>query len=247
LRQVQLTLVLEVLGERGVRRVLSGVGDELEQAAVQLDVAAERYPDQVGQLRQRHTEVAVALRKGRNALAAGDLPGSLEAGTGAAETLVELRRALLDLERIRALPELYREAEQLLATAGNPGVDAAAALLAEHERLAEAARTAVAGADRERAHAALSAVRESELRITLEALGPACAAAVVNDVAAALLRLQPDSGKAEPRLRRMLRTAADLHYRAAAALQQGDGIAALDLGSFAAGLVNSYRQAMTPF
>jgi hypothetical protein len=45
----------------------------------------------------------------------------------------------------------------------------------------------------------------------------------------------------------MLRAAADFHHRASAALRTGDGIAALDLASYAAGLVNAYRLATPPF
>jgi hypothetical protein len=84
-------------------------------------------------------------------------------------------------------------------------------------------------------------VRESELRITLETLGPGRAATVVAEVTASLRRWQPEAARGEPRLRRMLNAAADFNQRADAALRRGDGIAALDLASYAAGLVNSYR------
>jgi hypothetical protein len=246
LRQAQLALVLDALGEAGVERVLAGVAEGLERAAVALDRIGGHYPEQTAPLRQGYGGISRRLEAGRVSLEAGDLLAALDAGTGGAEGLVELRRSVLDLERVRALPDLFPQAAQLLS-GGSAGLGGGAGLLAEHERLEEAARVAVAGSDRERAHSALAAVRESELRITIETLGPATAATVVSEVAGSLARLQADSARAEARLRRMLRSATDLLHRADAALQRGDGIAALDLASYAAGLVNSYRLATTRF
>ena len=93
----------------------------------------------------------------------------------------------------------------------------------------------------------MAAVREEELRIALQVLGPECARAVVQDVGQALERLERSTRASEPRLRRMLAAATDLHVRAARSLDSGDAVAALDLGSYAAGLVNAYRLAVTRF
>ena len=214
---------------------------------------ASRWParpwirPEVAALRWQEAAVTASLRAAHNGMEAGDLRASLDASTRAADGLVGLRRGLLDMYRVRALPELYLQARQILTDTGGGPNPTAAVVLAEHSRLAEAARLAVAGADRERAHAALAAVRGSQLRITIEALGPALAAPVVDDVAAALRELQPGEDRAPPRLRRMLRAATDLHHRARTALAAGDAVAALDLGSYAAGLVNAYRLANVRF
>ncbi|NJD09679.1 MAG: hypothetical protein FIB01_04260 [Gemmatimonadetes bacterium] len=176
----------------------------------------------------------------------GETVAAIDLSTRAAEQLVALRRGILDLDRVRALPELFARAELVLASADGD-LPAGAALLREHAVLKEAADAAVAGGDRARAHAALTAVRESELRITLEALGPGTAASIVADVGRAIGDLKGSAPAAEPRLRRMLKAASDLHYRASSALRAGDGIAALDLASYAAGLVNAFRLATARF
>jgi hypothetical protein len=96
---------------------------------------------------------------------------------------------------VLALPDLYARAERALAAADGdfPG---GAELLREHARLVDVAQGLVAGSDRQRAHQALTAVRESELQMTLEVLGPQTAARVVADVGKALGDLKAGSAAA---------------------------------------------------
>jgi hypothetical protein len=59
----------------------------------------------------------------------------------------------------------------------------------------------------------------------------------VRSVLGALTALPPAGGEQEARRLRIIDSAADLHYRAAAAFRNGDPATALDLGSHAAGLL----------
>lgn len=235
LRNEEIKLVVNVLGTSVVGRALSesnaaltAARQRITQAAQQgaQTGAAEKAVDEINQLLSRAT-----------ALQSSEPERALAIATEAARLLATIDDTIIELRRLRGVESLFPEVAAQLKPAD----------LRAHARLQGEAQNALRAGERSLARAKLEAVRSEEIRLVLQASGERACVQLLGQVAASIgeLRnslnlLDADDGDAL-RLERMLATAHDLHQQARHAESAGDHARALDLGSHAAGLLNSMR------
>ena len=235
LRNEEIKLTVDVLGTGVVARALSESNLALMEARQRITEAAqqgaqtsaaETAADEITQLLSRAT-----------ALQSSEPERALAVATEAARLLATIDDTIIELRRLRGVESLFPEVAAQLKPDD----------LRAHARLQGEAQNALRDGERGLARAKLEAVRSEEIRLVLQASGERACEQLLGQVAASIgeLRnslnlLDADDGDAL-RLERMLATAHDLHQQARHAESAGDHARALDLGSHAAGLLNSMR------
>ncbi|CAN5860331.1 hypothetical protein BH23GEM9_BH23GEM9_09550 [soil metagenome] len=252
-RREELAVVLGVFGESIVPTGIAALKTDSARMARALAIPAvtdallsrtDALLSRGDELRARfHDYLAQA-----QAAAGSDPYTALDAVTRAAAVLDLLRHVAADERRVRALDELFSEAvEQLRA---RNGADDGRSSLGAYNEMQRAAQAAVRNGDRQLAQSALESVRGEQIRIVLDVLGSGTVDRLLDDVGYGLAELNValagarSGGRDVSRLGRMSASARDMHSRARAALDGGDAVAALDLGSHAAGLINTLRLAL---
>ncbi|HEX6064093.1 MAG TPA: hypothetical protein VFZ04_07700, partial [Longimicrobiales bacterium] len=235
MRNAEIRFVLSVFGNAVVSRVLSETNVALAHARFRLleagqqgaqTAAAEASAEEVSQLLSRATATATL-----------DPERALDLGTEAARLLDGIDDAIIDLRRVRGVETLFPEIASSLA----------AEQLRTHVRLQSEAHAALRAGDRQIASAKLAAVRAEEIRLVLRATRNEASGELLQQLDASIgeltLSLQAFKATGTDALRRerMLATARDLYQQAQIAQARGDHARALDLGSHAAGLLNSLR------
>jgi hypothetical protein len=240
----EVRIVLRVYGDAIVSRVIEAVREDALRWA--LRVSAEEHAGRVvSGARELLARLDAQLAAAVTAQERGDAATALDAATRAAATGEVLRAALEDASRIDGLEDLFEKATQRLRSAQDAG--GARSALARHAELYRAAEDAVRFGDGERAHAALKAVRDEQIRVVLAVLGPSSVERLLREASAGLAELKTmlqgarEAGRDVARLQRMAATSSDLLHRAVLARQAGDAEIALDLATHAAGLVNAAR------
>jgi hypothetical protein len=244
----QISMVLNVFGGDVAGHVIEAVRADLTLLEDRLpdvahngrDGAVDRARDLLAQVRELLTDAEVAAESG--ARRAG-----LDAATRAAAMTESVRHAFAESLRLPGLDDLLGSARHSLRETAR--TEATRALFDDVERLRLAAQDAVRTGDRQRAHAALAAVRSAQIRIVLQVLGPAVVRDMLDGATASAAALKTDiaavrhSGRDVTRLERMLSSARDMLLQAETAFADGDSAGALDLGSHAVGLINALRLA----
>jgi hypothetical protein len=247
-RAEELEIVLRVFGGSIVETVISAVRSDaaalqpLVEALPAGDPARARATDLLAQL-------GAHLAQAERAASAGAGRRALDEATRAAAFSERVGQVLAETRRVAGLQELFDAAVAKLhaVSTGEDGGDDVRSSLAAYNELQREAQQAVRTADRDRAHGALKAERDEQIRIVLDVLGPAAAHRLIDAAQRGLVELDASlkaarsAGRDVSRLSRMSATARDLLVRAGAALAAGDAHTALDLGSHAAGLINSLR------
>jgi hypothetical protein len=244
-RMEELRIVLHVFGSPIVLRIIDAVqrdADRMEIALVEVEAnggAPERARELLSRVRSQI--MTAQAETGRDAL------GALDAATQAAAAADALRLILDAARRLSDIDDLFNTAA--LRMRDDVGPDAAREALTEYNRLRRAGEGVVGSGDRQRAHSALKAIRDEQIRIVLDVLGAAAVQRLVDEatVAATALSAQLASARVGDvsRLERMSAAASDMLARAAASLDAADHAAALDLASHAAGLINAARLALS--
>jgi hypothetical protein len=240
----EVRIVLRVYGDAIVFRVIEAVREDALRWTLRVS-AEEQAGRAVSGARELLARLDAQLAAAVTAQERGDAASALDAATRAAATGEALRAALEDASRIDGLDNLFEVATQRLRSA--QGAGGARSALARHAELHRAAEDAVRLGDGERAHAALKAVRDEQIRVVLAVLGPSSLERLLRDASAGLAELETmlqgarAAGRDVARLQRMAATSRDLLHRATAARQAGDAEIALDLATHAAGLVNAAR------
>ena len=235
LRNEEVKLIVDVLGPSVVARALgesnvalADARQRITEAALQgaQTAAAQTAADEINQLLSRAT-----------ALQSSEPERALAIATEAARLLATIDDTIIELRRLRGVESLFPEVAAQLKPDD----------LRAHARLQGEAQNALRDGERGLAREKLEAVRSEEIRLVLQASGERACVQLLGHVAASIgeLRnslnlLDADDGDAL-RLERMLATAHDLHQQARHAESAGDHARALDLGSHAAGLLNSMR------
>jgi hypothetical protein len=237
----EVRIVLRVYGDAIVARVIEAVREDALRWTVR--VSAEEHAGRaVSEARELLARLDVQLAAAVTAQERGDAASALDAATRAAATGEELRAVLEYASRIDGLDDLFERATQRLRSAQGAG-----GALARHAELHSAAEDAVRLGSGERAHAALKAARDEQIRVVLAVLGPSSVERLLGEASAGLTELETmlqgarAAGRDVARLQRMAATSRDLLHRATAARQAGDAEVALDLATHAAGLVNAAR------
>ena len=235
LRNAEIRFVLSVFGNTVVSRVLSETNVALANARFRLleaaqqgaqTTAAEASAEEVSQLLSRAT-----------AWASRDPARALDLGTEAARLLDGIDDAIIDFRRVRGVETLFPEIASSLP----------AEQLRTHVRLQSDAHAALRAGARHAASEKLAAVRAEEIRLVLKATRNAASGELLQQLESSIgeltLSLQAFKATGSDALRRerMLVTARDLYQQAQTAQARGDFAGALDLGSHAAGLLNSLR------
>lgn len=239
LRREELRIVMESLGPEIVTRVLSQSNQALAGTRARISAAAQRGAD----VQAAESSVAQVneLLSRATALSKQDPARALALATDAAGLLAIIGDMTVELQRVRGVDELFPQ-----IAAGLP-----AAELRQHARLHGEAHNALRSGQRQRASAKLEAVRAEEIRLVLQASENRASATLLAQVGRLGAELRPtvrarqDAGHDVVRLQRMLNTATDLHNRARRAEAIGDHATALDLGSHAAGLLNSLQHLLS--
>jgi hypothetical protein len=241
----EVRIVLRVYGAAIVPRVIEAVQRDALRWTLRV-TAEESAGRDVSGARELLARIETHLAEAAVAEARRDAAGALDAATRAAAAGEALEAALEKARRIVGLDGLFAMAAQRLHSA--QGTVAARGALARHDELRRGAEDAVRlDGDAPRVHAALKAVRDEEIRIVLEVLGPSPLDQLLTDARAGLDELESvllrarTAGRDVTRLQRMAAASRDLLRRATLARQAGDADVALDLASHAAGLIDGAR------
>jgi hypothetical protein len=246
LRAEEIRVVLSVFGEALADRVVDAVradGVLLARTVAELPPGGPN----ADRLRVKLANIHALVREGEAFLAQGDAASALAVAARAAHEADGVRRALAEVTRLPTLAVLFEDATARLRTTDPYMADRA---LEQHQALTRTAQSVIDTGNRDRAHVAAEAVRRDRIQFVLTVLGPAAAERMLAIVAAAQVAAEADverlaaTGHDVFRLERMLRTAHDLHGRAAGAFRDGDPARALDLGSHAADLLGVVRRAL---
>jgi hypothetical protein len=241
-RAEELEIVMKVFGDGVAQTTLLAVRGEASRLAAEAARAPAAARQRTGELLAelgRHLDAAEAASRSGAARVALDHAVQAGALADRAHYLLE------DARRIAALPELFEGAVARLRS--QDGGDAARSRLAEYNALQRRAEDVVRSGDHQRAHAALKAARDEQIRVVLEVAGAEPVGRLLQDATAALdeldvaLAASRSAGRDVTRLGRMAGSARDMLGRSTAALAEGDAATALDLGSHAAGLINTLR------
>jgi hypothetical protein len=235
LRNEEIKLIVGVLGPEVVTRALSESNAALADARRRITEAAQQGA-QTGAAEVAAGEIDELLSRATT-MSASDPARALGDVTEAARLLGNIDDAIIELRRLRGVESLFPEVAPRLAPEA----------LRRHARLQGDAQAALRSGDRAGARAKLEAVRAEEIRLVLQASDERAFIRLLGQVSAALGELRNSVQNAAAsdgdllRLERMLATAHDLHQQARQAEAAGDHARALDLGSHAAGLLNSMR------
>lgn len=231
----EVRLIVHTFGPSIVTRVISESSIELAAARTRIAAAAASGAA-VTAAETGAQQVSGMLARAR-VLLMSDPAGALAVATQAAKLLAGIDDSIVELHRIRGVEQLFPAASQKLSSLE----------LAVHGRLTAEAQAALRAGNRSAATEKLAAVRAEEIRLVVRVLGSAAARDLLRDLDRALkdvrtrLSVHNLAGHDVSRFERMLSTATDLHNHATAALQKGEVTTALDLGSHAAGLLNSLQ------
>lgn len=241
-RAEEIRLVLSVLGAGVVPRVVDGVRADAARLGERV---AQGDAGEAGRSRAAtlFEEADRLLDEAMARFAAGSTASALDAATRAAVVVHEVRTTLLLAMSLPTLESLFDDAVTRLRLLRGP-LHARTALEPVSSLQAEAAE-AVRSGDRDRAHAALTAVRREQIALVLHVLGPdvpqrqlTAVRAALRDAGAATGR-SLNAGRDVHRLERMLAVARDIEDRATEAMRAGRIDDALDLASHAASLINT--------
>jgi hypothetical protein len=240
----ELRVVHSVLGNTAVTRLVTETNAGLAAAGLTIDAARNAGHD-VSRAQTIAQQVREKLAATTNALSVTAMPEALDRAAEAAGMLASLRHHLVELQRIEGLESLFPRAMAKVKAERGPA--AAAAMTAKLEMLNARTRAALRFGNREASHETLELARAEQVRIVKQVLGDGAAQRLVTQAGyraeeiAASLKALDGSGRDVVKQQRMLREAIDLQQRAKTALQKGDGATALDLGSHAAGLLNTLQ------
>ena len=235
LRNEEIRLIIGVLGTEVVTRVLVESNGALADARQRIAEAAQ-LGAQTGVADAAVTEIEQLLARATT-LAASQPQHALAIVTEAARLLETIDDTIIELRRLRGVESLFPEVVARLQPQA----------LRRHARLQGDAQAALRGGDRAAARARLEAVRAEEIRLVLQATNERACEQLLGQIAASITELRHSLKGVESsdgdllRLERMLATAHDLQQQARHAEAAGDHAKALDLGSHAAGLLNSMR------
>lgn len=231
----ELRIVVETFGSAVVTRAITETSVALGMVQARLG-AARASSVEVNSAEASALQVNGMLARAR-VLLMTDPAGALAVTTQAAKLLAGIDNDLVEIHRIRAVEQLFPVAARQLASTE----------LELHGKLLAEAQAALRKGDRRIANERLAAVRSEEIRLVVHTFGPAAATRLINELGVVIseLKLRVDAlhaaGHDVTRFERMLGTATDLHNHASIAEQKGDAATALDLGSHAAGLLNSLQ------
>jgi hypothetical protein len=248
IRREEMRIVLQVFGDAIVPRIIDAVVLEAVRVEAQVD-AADVSGMRLPRARELLAQVDGQLAEATAAMAARDALAALDAATRAGASAEAARHVLAGARRINGLEELFERAAVQLQT--ERGAVESRAALADYNALQRAAEGVVRNGDRSRAHDALRAVRNEQIRLVLDVLGPAAVRQLMVEVAEGAgqvdhgMGVARQAGRDVARLERMSAVSREMLQRAQAALDSNDVGLALDLGSHAAGLVNAARSALT--
>jgi hypothetical protein len=248
-RAEELEIVLRVFGDRIVATAMAAVRSDLQRFEQDLQAEAGAA-ENVVRARELMAGARLGLAEAEEAVRTGDVRGALDYTVQAGAFAERARRVRLEAMRVAGLPELFDESVARMRSLNGDGTAVRSRLVA-YDELQRTAEAVVRTGDRQRAHAALKAARDEQIRIVLEMLGPAAVSGVLADAAAGLSELDAElrtarrAGRDVSQLSRMATTARDLIARGHAAAAAEDPATALDLGSHAAGLVNTLRLSLT--
>jgi hypothetical protein len=245
-RAEELDIVLRVFGDGIVPATLGAVRAELDRQRTEADGASAADTGRIRELlRAAEQQMTMAL----TASTEGDSRSALDHAAQAGTLVERAGRARAEALRVPALPELFDAAVARVRMLNGNGDDVRARL-ARYNELQYAAEQVVRSGERQRAHDALQAAREEQVRFVVDVLGAGAVSRMLASTGMALRELDSEllatrrAGRDVTRLTRMAATARDLLSRANAADRDGDAAAALDLGSHAAGLVNTLRYSL---
>ena len=240
----ELRIVLNVFGGDVVGRTIDAVEAGVSAARRELADASRSGRD-VARSANLIDDILSDVAAARAARSQADLPRALDRATTAAVTLSAVRSFIGWLNRVEGLETLYPEAiDRLERDTGQRADDVRAAI----DRLTWRMQSALSAGDHDAARRASEAIRAEQIATVLRVFGAGRIRKLTGDVGVAIdatrsrLDEMEASGRDVARYRRMLREAASLHERAAAALIGGDAATALDFASHAAGLVNALGQ-----
>ena len=240
----ELRIVHRVLGNNATTRLVSETDAGLAGAELSISAAAGAGRD-VTRARAIARQIRQKLAASHTAMSNKSEREALQHAAEAAGMLNTMRHHLLELQRIAGLETLYpRAIEQVTRERGAAAADA---MVAKFSALNTRTRVALRSGDRQRAQDGLVQMRAEQIRVVREVLGSHAAHRLVSDVdarsqeIAAALTAFDNAGRDVIKYQRMLRTAVDLGKRASTALDNGDYASALDLGSHAAGLLNTLQ------
>ena len=235
LRDEEIKLILDVLGPDIITRALRESNVALAEARHRILEAAQQGAA-AGPAEAAAGEINELLSRA-TALQANQPARALAIVVEAARLLGSIDDTIVELRRLRGVESLFPE----IAAELEPEE------LRTHARLQGDAQEALREGERRLARERLEAVRAEEIRLVLKASNQLACEQLLGQVGAAIgeLRTSLESVDAQDgdvlRLERMLATAHDLHQQARHAEAAGDHARALDLGSHAAGLLNSMR------
>lgn len=235
LRTEEIGFVIRVLGDEVVTRALSEANVALADARRRIMEAAQQGA-RVASAEASAAEISQLLSRA-TALVAADPAASLQVVTEAARLLASIDDTIIELRRLRGVEALFPEVAAQLRPEELRG----------HARLQGEAQTALRNGQRDLAGQKLEAVRAEEIRLVLKATENRASVQLLGQVASSIgelrnsIRALDENDADAMRLERMLATAHDLHQQARTAEATGDHATALDLGSHAAGLLNSMR------
>lgn len=242
IRAEEIRLVLSVLGTGVVPRVVDGVRTDADRLRDRV-AGSEASGRELSHASTLFAETERLLELAAARLAEGSTASALDAATRAAVQVHEVRTMLLRVSTLPTLESLFDDAVTRLRLLRGPVH--ARNVLERFGSLQDAAAEAVRSGDRDRAHAALTAVRREQVAVVLHVLGPdmpqrqlAIVRVALRDAGAAIER-SLDAGRDVHRLERMLAVARDIEDRAADAMRAGRFDDALDLASHAASLINA--------
>lgn len=248
IRVEELRIVLRVFGELIVLRIIDAV--VADAAAVERSIGeAEAAGGLLPRAREHLAQLDAWLAEAAAAAERRDAFAALDAATQAAASADAARHALAGGRRIAGVDELFEQAAAQLHDRDGP--DATRAELAAFNRRRRHADEVVRAGDRDAAYDALRSLRDEQIRIVLNALGPESVPPLLDQIETRIAELDTAvaqamaSGRDVTRLDRMSAAARDLLQRAMTSMQAGDAAAALDLASHAAGLVNAARGALS--
>ena len=235
LHNEEIRIILKVFGPEVVKQVIYESYMELGAARIRID-EAERGGAHTASAAATSRQIQNMLDRA-TVLSNRQPARALAMATQAAALLAAIDDSIIELRRVRGIETLFPAAAAKLSPRE----------LAAHAQLEKEAQRALRDGQRSVAGEKLAALRAEEIRLVLDVMGRHTATRVLRDVHAVLrdMRTRIDALKREgadvSRLERMLNSATDMYNRGDRADREGDAATALDLGSHAAGLLNSLR------
>jgi len=240
----ELRIVRSVLGNNGILRLVNNTNAGMAAVGLSVDAARAAGRD-VSRALALSEQVRLKLAATNRALVAKSATQALDHAAEAAGTLVTLKHHLLELQRVEGIETLYPRAIDKVREARGPSV--VATLTTNIDIFNKRSRAALRSGDKAAAQENLTLMRAEQIRIVRQVFGDEAAVKLVAQVGiradevAANLKVLDSEGRDVAKQQRMLREALNLRQRATDALAAGDAATALDLGSHAAGLLNTLQ------